>query len=115
MENFDEKKSHIFMIKKGSSLPHRQLKDLVVPFLEKMEKRVEARPDLILKAWADVVDVKWRGMTEASSFEKGTVVIKVKNAPLYSLLVQQEGTKLLKKLQAQFPESGIKKLKFCIG
>ncbi len=103
------------MIKKGQPLPHRQLKDLLTPFLENVKSRTEARPDLILKAWSEMIDPKWRGMTEASSFEKGTVVIKVKNAPLYSLLVQQEGSKLLKKLQAKFPESGIKKLKFCIG
>lgn len=103
------------MIKKGQSLPHRQLKDLLVPFLDNVKSRAEARPDLIFLAWAEIIDPKWKGMTEASSFEKGTVVIKVKNAALYSLLVQQEGTKYLKKLQAKFPESGIKKLKFCIG
>ncbi len=97
------------------SLPHRQLKDLLAPFLNNVKSRVEERPDLILQGWAEIIDPKWQGMTQASSFEKGTVVIKVKNAALYSLLVQQEGSKLLKKLQAKFPENGIKKLKFCIG
>ena len=103
------------MIKKRPSLPHRQLKDLLVPFLETTKKQVAMKPHLILQAWAEIVDPKWKGMTEASSFEKGTVVVKVKNAALYSLLVQQEGSRLLKKLQARFPESGIKKIKFCIG
>ena len=103
------------MIKKGQSLPHCQLKDLLSPFLENVKQRTDLRPDLILQAWAEIIDSKWKGMTQASSFEKGTVVIKVKNAALYSLLVQQEGSKLLKKLQVRFPDSGIKKLKFCIG
>lgn len=103
------------MLKKGSVLPHRHLKDLLEPFLEKVKTQADARPDLILKAWYEMIDPKWHGMTEASSFEKGTVMIKVKNVSLYSVLVQQEGDKLLKKLQAKFPESGIKKLKFCIG
>ncbi|MGH2613081.1 MAG: DciA family protein [Rhabdochlamydiaceae bacterium] len=102
-------------MKKGHSLPHCHLKDLLIPFLEKVKSLSEARPDLILKEWAEIIDPKWDGMTQASSFEKGIIVVKVKNAPLYSLLVQQEGSKLLKKLQAKFPESGIKKLKFCIG
>ena len=97
------------------ALPHQQLRDLLKGFLEGVESRAQAKPGLVLEAWAEVIDPKWRGMTEASSFEKGTVVIKVKNASLYSLLVQQEGSGLLKKLQAKFPESGIKKLKFCIG
>jgi hypothetical protein len=103
------------MMKKGRALPHQQLKDLLGGFLQGVEGRVRARPDLILGAWAEMIDPKWRGMTEASSFEKGVVVVKVKNASLYSLLVQQEGARLLKKLQARFPENGIKKLKFCIG
>src|SRR5690242_7107198 len=103
------------MIKKGHALPHRQLKDLLEPFLKNVKVLAELRPDLILKMWAEIIDPKWKGMTEASSFEKGTVVIKVKNAALYSVLVQQEGNRLLKKLQEKFPDSGIKKLKFCIG
>ena len=103
------------MKKNGTKLPHRQIKDLLGSFLDEVRSRAELRPDLILAGWAEIIDPKWKGMTEASSFEKGTVVIKVKNAALYSLLVQQEGSKLLKKLQSKFPESGIKKLKFCIG
>lgn len=103
------------MKKNGTKLPHRQIKDLLGPMLEEVRMKAELRPHLVLAAWGEIIDPKWKGMTEASSFEKGTVVIKVKNAALYSLLVQQEGSKLLKKLQGQFPESGIKKLKFCIG
>jgi hypothetical protein len=109
------KKVAYFMLKKGRSLPHRHLKDLLGSFLESVKSRAELKPDLILKEWAEIIDPQWKGMTEASSFEKGTVVVKVRNAALYSLLVQQEGSILLKKLQARFPESGIKKLKFCIG
>lgn len=103
------------MKKKGHPLPHCQLKDLLTSFVEKMKARADLRPDLILQEWTQIIDPKWQGMTKASSFEKGTLVINVKNAALYSLLVQHEGSKLLKKLQDKFPESGIKKIKFCIG
>lgn len=103
------------MKKNGQKLPHRQLKDLLSPFLDHVKSKVEERPDLILAGWDGIADPRWKGMTQASSFEKGTVVVKVNNAALYSLLVQQEGSKLLKKLQDKFPTSGIKKLKFCIG
>ncbi len=94
---------------------NRQLKDLLVDFLDQIKQRSETKPEVILKEWVKIIDPKWKGMTEASSFEKGIVVIKVRNAALYSLLVRQEGSKLLKKLQTKFPESDIKKLKFCIG
>jgi hypothetical protein len=103
------------MTKKGQNLPHCQLKDLLVSFVDDVQSRLQARPDLIFLAWAEIIDPKWKGMTEARAFEKGTVVIKVKNQTLYSLLIQHEGSKYLKILQAKFPESGIKKLKFCIG
>jgi hypothetical protein len=103
------------MKKKGSFLPHRHLKDLLVSFMGEMKAKADLRPDLILEEWARIIDPKWQGMTKASSFDKGTLVIHVKNAALYSLLIQHEGSKLLKKLQDKYPESGIKKLKFCIG
>lgn len=103
------------MKKKGPVLPNRQLKDLLAGFVDNIQSKVNLKPDLILKEWEQIIDPKWKGMTVASSFEKGTVVVKVKNAALYSLLVQHEGSKLLKKLQLKFPESGINKLKFCIG
>lgn len=107
------------MAKKGKSLPHCHLKDLLPSFLEGVQRRYEdqneKRPDLVLKGWFEVIDPKWQSMTEAYSFEKGIFVIKVKNATLYSLLVQQEGSKLLKKLQEKFPNNGIKSLKFRIG
>ncbi len=102
------------MIKK-KELPHSHLKELLPSFLENVKNRYADKPEQILQGWAEIADPKWQTMTEACSFEKGTIVIKVKNATLYSLLVQQEGPQLLKKLQEKFPGRGIKKLKFCIG
>jgi hypothetical protein len=99
----------------AKSLPHRHLKDLLPSFLDGVQNRCQERPDLVLKGWAEVVDPKWISMTQASSFEKGVVVINVKNGALYSILVQQEGARLLKKLQAKFPKNGIRDLKFRIG
>jgi len=54
-------------------------------------------------------------MTQAISFEKRSLVVKVRNAALYSILVQQEKEKLLKKLQKKFPEAKIKNIIFRIG
>lgn len=107
------------MVKKRQPLPHHHLKDLLPAFLEDLqsvyEDRAEKKPDLVLKGWMEVIDPKWRSMTEAYSFEKGVIMINVKNAALYSLLVQHEGSKLLKMLQKKFPDNGIKSLKFRIG
>jgi len=42
-------------------------------------------------------------------------MVKVRNAALHSILVQQEKGKLLKKLQKKFPEAEIKNIIFRIG
>lgn len=70
---------------------------------------------MILEGWHQVIDEKWRSMTQAISFEKGVLMVKVRNAALHSILVQQEKGKLLKKLQKKFPEAEIKNIIFRIG
>ena len=97
------------------TLTNKHLKDLLPSVLREIEGKRNERPDLILEGWAQIIDEKWRAMTQASSFEKGQLVVKVRNAALYSVLVQQEREKLLKKLQKKFPESKIKNIIFRIG
>jgi hypothetical protein len=97
------------------TLTNKHLKDLLPSMLRKIEDRRNDRPDLILEGWSQIVDEKWRPMTQAISFEKGVLMVKVKNTALYSLLVQQEKEKLLCKLQDKFPEVEIKNIIFRIG
>ena len=96
-------------------LTNKHLKDLLPSALREIDGRRNERPDLILEGWGLVIEEKWRPMTQAISFEKGQLVVKVKNAALYSVLVQQEKEKLLKKLQGKFPEVEIKNIIFRIG
>lgn len=70
---------------------------------------------MILAGWSQVIDEKWRAMTQAISFEKGVLMVKVKNAALYSLLVQQERNNLLRRMQDKFPEAELKNIVFRIG
>ena len=97
------------------TLTNKHLKDLLPSVLREIDGKRSERPDLILEGWAQVADEKWRAMTQAISFEKGQLVVKVKNAALYSVLVQQEREKVLKKLQKKFPEAEIKNIIFRIG
>ena len=96
-------------------LTNKHLKDLLPSALRKIEDRRNDRPDLILEGWSLVIEEKWRPMTQAISFEKGVLMVKVKNAALYSLLVQQEKERLLRKLQDKFPEVELKNIIFRIG
>lgn len=100
---------------KMSQLTNKHLKDLLSSALREIEGRKKERPDLILAGWGEVIEEKWRPMTQAISFEKGVLMVKVKNAALYSLLVQQEKQRLLSKLQKKFPEVDLKNIIFRIG
>ena len=92
-------------------MTNHHLKDLLPGALLKIESCRQGRPDLILSAWKEVVSERWRAMTDAISFEKGVIVVKVRSAALYSLLVQQQG-KLLRQLQERFPQAALKRIKF---
>jgi hypothetical protein len=96
-------------------LTNKHLKDLLPSVMQEIDDRRNERPDLILAGWGQVIDEKWRPMTQAISFEKGVLVVKVGNAALYSLLVQQEKNRLIKKLQEKFPEVELKNIIFRIG
>jgi len=98
-----------------SKLTNKHLKDLLPSVLRDIEGRKKERPDLILAGWGEIIEEKWRSMTQAISFEKGVLMVKVKNAALYSLLVQQEKQRLLRRLQEMFPEVDLKNIIFRIG
>lgn len=96
-------------------LTNKHLKDLASSALKEIETKKKKRPDLVVAGWREVIEKKWHSMTEAVSFEKGALVVKVKNAALYSLLVQQEKPRLLSQLQKKFPEAGLKNIVFRVG
>jgi hypothetical protein len=96
-------------------MANRHLKDLVGGALLELEGQRTSRPDLVLAAWQEIIPEAWQRLTEATSFEKGVVVIKVKNGALYQLLAVQPQHQLLKKLQEKAPNVAIKSFKFLIG
>lgn len=93
----------------------RTLSQLLPKVLEEIGKTQAKRPDLILASWPDIIGEKLAPMTEAVSFEKGCLYVKVKNATLHSLLSQHEKFRLLKRLQERFPNSQIRNIIFRIG
>ena len=98
-----------------NKLTNKHLRDLLPQKLREIEDRRDEKPSVILEQWSQIIDEKWRPMTQAISFEKGVLMVKVKNAALYSVLVQQEKERLLRKMQNKFPEAEIKNIIFRIG
>lgn len=93
----------------------KSLKDLLPKFLERVTKSHEQRGDLILAAWPEVIGEKHAPMTEAASFDRGVLTVKVKNTTLYSLLLHHEKFRLLKNLKERFPKAEIRNIIFRIG
>lgn len=90
------------------------LQRLLPQVLEEIGKAQKLRPDLILAAWPEVIGSKLAPMTRAVTFEAGVLYVKVKNAPLNSLLVQEK-FRLLQGLQKKFPNVEIRNIIFRIG
>ena|SRR5579872_6744064 len=91
----------------------------VGPLLDNMMRRIgenfEKRPDLLLAAWPQIIGERLAPMTQAISFEEGTLTVKVNNSTLYSLLSQHEKPKLLRSLREKFPAVTIRNIIFRMG
>jgi len=99
----------------GPGVTTRQVSDLLTNALSRIGHTFQARPDLVLAAWPDIVGQKLERMTEAVSFQEGILYIKVKNSTLYSLLNQNDKPRLLNILRKRFPKVIIKTIVFRMG
>lgn len=99
----------------STALTGKYLAELLPKYLKEMKTLHQMRPDLILAFWPKLIGEKLAPMTRAFSFESGILTVKVKNSTLYSLLVQNEKSKLLKSLKNQFPSVPIRDIYFRIG
>jgi predicted nucleic acid-binding Zn ribbon protein len=99
----------------GSDLTNKQLKDLLQKALSGIGSMHRDRPDLVVEAWPQVIGEKLASMTQAISFEKNVLYVKVSNSTLYSVLSQHERGRLLKSLRQKFPSLEIKNIHFRMG
>lgn len=94
---------------------NKSLQHLLPKVLNAIADAHQKRPDLVIAYWSDVIGEKLASMTEATAFVDGILHVKVKNAALYSILIQQEGKVLTKKLQEKFPKIAIRCIRFRMG
>ena len=87
--------------------------DIILPgVIGKIEKNYKNNPSNIIETWPIIIGKKLAPMTKVESLQNGTLVVKVKNSTLYSLLTSYEKEKILKKLQTKFSKNVIQKLYF---
>lgn len=93
----------------------REIKDLLVPLLDKVEETLKQNPRALIEAWPEIVGPKIAEMTKAVSIEQGSFLVLVQNSTLHSLLSTYEKPRLLKKIQETFPQLRIKTIRFKLG
>lgn len=93
----------------------REIKDLLDPILDQVEKVTNDKPGKLLDAWPEIVGEKVAHMTRAVSLENGVFLVKVHNSTLYSLLELHEKSRLLNMIQSAFPHLKIRKILFRMG
>ncbi|MCP5470085.1 MAG: DUF721 domain-containing protein [Chlamydiales bacterium] len=102
------------MVYRGETpaLTARHIRDVLPRVMRNIGKVYSDRPDLVLKAWPEIVGSKLAPMTRAISFIDGILVVHVKNSTLHSLLVQHDRPRILKSLRSKFPKTTIKSVVF---
>jgi hypothetical protein len=99
----------------GVRTTSHQLTAILPKVLTHISANFKDRPDLIMAAWPSLIGPKLAPMTQAVSFERGVLTVRVKNSTLYSLLSQKDKPKLIQALRAKFPQVMIKTILFRIG
>lgn len=99
----------------GTGLTSHRLGELLPKMLASLGEVHCERPDLVLACWPEIIGPKLASMTQAISFTQGTLVVKVKNSTLYSLLNQHDKPRILAKLKSRFPGVHFKNVLFKIG
>lgn len=79
--------------------------------VETLRKGVQDNPDTVLLAWPEVVGPVHAQMARAEQFSDGTLVVKVKNSTLYSLLCQDK-RRILDRMRCKAPSVEIRNIIF---
>ena len=96
----------------GTENPGKKIGDLLPEILSDLRKKNSDPREEVFRFWLELMGDQMAPMTEPVSLADGVLTVKVKSSTLYSLLMQHERPRLLKRLQEKF---SIRDLKFRIG
>lgn len=99
----------------GTQPTSRHVSALLAAELTKLSGKCQARPDLLLAAWPEIIGPKHAAMTQAISFFEGILTVKVKNSTLHSLLSRHDKHRILVVLKQRFPKANIQNIVFRIA
>ena len=93
----------------------RPISRVLSQIMVEIEDTYSRQPNRVLQAWPEIIGPKLAQLTEASFLKKGTLLVKVKNSALYSLLQQHEKHRLLNTLQERFSKETVRNIVFRLG
>jgi len=99
----------------GTDVTTHRVGDLLGSILSKIHVTYEDRPDLILRAWPEVIGPKLAPMTQAISLCDGVLTVNVKNSTLHSLLSRHDKYRILSTINQRFPKANIRNIIFRIA
>lgn len=70
--------------------------------MEGLRKGLQDNPETVLSAWPEVIGPAHAPMARAEHFSEGTLVVKVKNSILFSLL-RQDKRRIIERLRRKAP------------
>lgn len=99
----------------GNQRTSRSIQEILPKVLESVTKNFEAGGEVILNAWPQVIGERFGPYTEAVSFRRGILKVKVRNSTLLSLLKEHEKGTLQSNFKKLFPNLLIKDIHFTMG
>lgn len=102
-------------MKKNPDSISKKIADVLPAIMQKIDHAYAKKPAHVLEAWPQIIGEKLAPFTKAVSVENGTLVVKVKNSTLLSLLSREEKSHILKKMQERFSQEIVRNIIFRIG
>ncbi len=96
----------------GSEPTARPIRGLLGRALESIGQRAANSPTQVMESWAEIVGPNYAPFSQAMTLKDGILTVKVRHSAALAQLEQYEKPRLLKALQARFPEHQIQTLLF---
>lgn len=87
------------------------LAEITPTVVEQLRKGLQDNPETVLSAWPEVIGPSHAPMARAENFSDGTLIVRVKNSILYSLLCQDK-RRIIERLRCKAPTVEIRNIIF---
>lgn len=99
----------------GTRVTTHHVGDLLSAVFSKISSSYQEDPDLVVRAWPEIIGAKLAPMTQAVSLCDGVLIVKVRNSTLHSLLSRHDKYRVLTAIKQRFPKANVHNIVFRIA